>query len=88
MLTYPLGYDAAKKYPLVLGIHGGPVATSTWDFGTIEGGAGQILAAHGFLVLAAELPRQRQPGRRVSVRDRPARHQRARRATTWPASKR
>jgi len=51
VLTYPPGYDPAKKYPLVLVIHGGPVATSTWDFGTIEGALCQILAAHGDLVL-------------------------------------
>ncbi len=51
VLTYPTGYDATKKYPLVLVIHGGPVSTSTWDFGTIEGALCQILAARGYLVL-------------------------------------
>ncbi|HEY6234444.1 MAG TPA: prolyl oligopeptidase family serine peptidase, partial [Candidatus Elarobacter sp.] len=34
-----------------LDIHGGPVATSTWDFGSTEGILCQILAAHGYLVL-------------------------------------
>lgn len=51
VLTYPIGYQPGKKYPLVLDIHGGPVGTSTWDFGTIEGNICQVLAAHGFLVL-------------------------------------
>lgn len=51
VLTYPPGYQPGKKYPLVLVIHGGPVSTSTWDFGTIEGALCQILAAHGNLVL-------------------------------------
>jgi dipeptidyl aminopeptidase/acylaminoacyl peptidase len=51
VLTYPTNYEPGKKYPLILDIHGGPVSTSTWDFGTIEGELCQVLAAHGFLVL-------------------------------------
>jgi dipeptidyl aminopeptidase/acylaminoacyl peptidase len=51
VLTYPPGYQPGKKYPLVLDIHGGPVASSTWDFGTVEGALCQVLAAHGYLVL-------------------------------------
>ncbi len=51
VLTYPVGYQAGKKYPLVLDIHGGPVSTSTWNFGTIDGAICQVLAARGFLVL-------------------------------------
>ncbi len=51
VLTYPVGYVAGKKYPLILDIHGGPVSTSTADFGTIEGQLCQVLATHGFLVL-------------------------------------
>jgi dipeptidyl aminopeptidase/acylaminoacyl peptidase len=51
VLTYPPAYQAGKKYPLVLVIHGGPVSTSTWDFGTVEGALCQILAAHGYLAL-------------------------------------
>ncbi|HTD35586.1 MAG TPA: S9 family peptidase [Candidatus Elarobacter sp.] len=46
-LTYPANYAAGKQYPLVLVIHGGPVATSYRDFSTL----GQLLAAHGMLVL-------------------------------------
>ncbi len=51
VLTYPAGYVAGKKYPLILDIHGGPVSTSTVDFGTIEGQLCQVLATRGFFVL-------------------------------------
>ncbi|MEA2785596.1 MAG: hypothetical protein QOF71_1700 [Candidatus Eremiobacteraeota bacterium] len=47
VLTYPTNYAAGKQYPLVLVIHGGPVATSTRAFTSL----GQLLAAHGYLVL-------------------------------------
>jgi dipeptidyl aminopeptidase/acylaminoacyl peptidase len=47
VLTYPPNYTAGKQYPLVLVIHGGPVATSTRAFS----GLTQLLAAHGYLVL-------------------------------------
>ncbi|HEX3463723.1 MAG TPA: S9 family peptidase [Candidatus Elarobacter sp.] len=46
-LTYPTTYAAGKQYPLVLVIHGGPVATSYRDFS----GLPQLLAARGMLVL-------------------------------------
>jgi dipeptidyl aminopeptidase/acylaminoacyl peptidase len=51
VLTYPIGYQTGKKYPLVLIVHGGPVATSTWDVDPYEGQLVEILAAHGDLVL-------------------------------------
>ncbi|MDP9092611.1 MAG: hypothetical protein M3N95_06625, partial [Actinomycetota bacterium] len=47
VLTYPANYAAGKQYPLVLVIHGGPVASSTRTFSALS----QMLAAHGFLVL-------------------------------------
>jgi dipeptidyl aminopeptidase/acylaminoacyl peptidase len=47
VLTYPPNYVAGKQYPLVLLIHGGPIATSTRDFSSLA----QMLAAHGNLVL-------------------------------------
>ncbi len=47
VLTYPPNYAAGKQYPLVLVIHGGPVATSTRAFN----GLTQLLASHGYLVL-------------------------------------
>jgi dipeptidyl aminopeptidase/acylaminoacyl peptidase len=51
VLTYPTSYEAGKKYPLVLDIHGGPVSTSTWDFSGVDASNAEILATHGFLVL-------------------------------------
>jgi dipeptidyl aminopeptidase/acylaminoacyl peptidase len=52
VLTYPAGYVAGRKYPLVLDIHGGPVSTSTWDMSGLEGAElAQLLAAKGYLVL-------------------------------------
>jgi len=47
-LTYPLGYRAGKRYPLVLVIHGGPTfEASTRAFNPLV----QVLAAHGAFVL-------------------------------------
>ena len=45
-VTYPAGYDASKKYPLVLTIHGGPRGASTLAFSAFT----QYLAAQGFVV--------------------------------------
>ncbi len=51
VLTYPVGYTAGRKYPLVLDVHGGPVETATWDMAGLEGAElAQILAAKGYLV--------------------------------------
>jgi dipeptidyl aminopeptidase/acylaminoacyl peptidase len=46
VLTYPVGYRNAHRYPLVLVIHGGPEAASTVKFSALP----QLLAAAGFLV--------------------------------------
>lgn len=46
VLTYPVGYTAGRKYPLVLVIHGGPEAASTVNFAALP----QLFAAAGFLV--------------------------------------
>jgi dipeptidyl aminopeptidase/acylaminoacyl peptidase len=46
VLTYPVGYVAGKKYPLVLRIHGGPNEGSNTDFYDYI----QLVAAHGYLV--------------------------------------
>jgi dipeptidyl aminopeptidase/acylaminoacyl peptidase len=46
VLTYPLGYTAGKRYPLVLYIHGGPNSASIQSFTP----SSQILAAKGWLV--------------------------------------
>lgn len=46
VLVYPPGFDAAKKYPLVLWIHGGPTSASTEAFSSTP----QILAAQSYIV--------------------------------------
>ena len=45
-LTYPVGYQAGRKYPLVMVIHGGPMMASNVGFQRLA----QLLAASGFLV--------------------------------------
>ncbi len=46
VLTLPPGYEAGRRYPLVLMIHGGPMGVSTTGFDPL----GQMLAAKGWLV--------------------------------------
>ncbi len=46
VLTYPPGYVAGKKYPLVLRIHGGPNEGSNTDFYDYI----RLVSAHGYLV--------------------------------------
>ena len=50
VLTYPAGYVAGKKYPLVLQIHGGPNWASIEAFDTDYEGLSQLFAAHGYAV--------------------------------------
>jgi dipeptidyl aminopeptidase/acylaminoacyl peptidase len=45
-ITLPPGYDASKKYPLVLVIHGGPNSASIANFSSLN----QLLAARGYVV--------------------------------------
>ncbi len=47
-LTYPLDYQAGKKVPLILNIHGGPYGANTARYDART----QIFAAHGYAVLA------------------------------------
>jgi dipeptidyl aminopeptidase/acylaminoacyl peptidase len=46
LLTYPAGFDPARKYPLVLVVHGGPRAASLETFGS----QAQLMAAKGWVV--------------------------------------
>jgi len=46
ILTYPPNFDATKKYPLVLIIHGGPAAASLHSFSS----QAQLFAARGWVV--------------------------------------
>ncbi|MGA8532601.1 MAG: S9 family peptidase [Candidatus Tumulicola sp.] len=48
VLTYPPGYVAGKRYPMVLRIHGGPTETSEAMFEPFY----QLAAARGYLVFA------------------------------------
>lgn len=51
ILTYPNGYKAGKRYPLVVFSHGGPEAAATEGFDTGEvGPLRDLFAAHGYLV--------------------------------------
>jgi len=46
VVVYPPDFTPARKYPLVLVIHGGPQASSTLGFS----GLAQVFAAHGYVV--------------------------------------
>ena len=48
-LLKPPGFEPAKRYPLVLDIHGGPHSYHGYSFGHVQ----QCLASHGFLVAFA-----------------------------------
>ena len=50
VLTYPPDFSPAKKYPLVLQIHGGPNWGSVEAFDTDYPGLSQLFAAHGYVV--------------------------------------
>ena len=58
VLTYPTNYAAGKQYPLVLVIHGGPVATWTTRLQRAPADAGRARVPRA----AAELSRERQLG--------------------------
>jgi dipeptidyl aminopeptidase/acylaminoacyl peptidase len=47
VLYFPPGFEAGKKYPLVVFIHGGPTSSSTLSFSFWA----QVMAARGWLVL-------------------------------------
>lgn len=46
VLTYPVGFRAGQRYPLVLVVHGGPASASTVGFWSLPA----LLAAQGFVV--------------------------------------
>lgn len=46
ILTYPIGYTPGKKYPLVLRIHGGPQAATSFAYEPLR----QLFAARGYFV--------------------------------------
>jgi dipeptidyl aminopeptidase/acylaminoacyl peptidase len=46
VVTYPPDFDPARRYPLVLNIHGGPTSASKTSFSTLP----QLMAAEGWVV--------------------------------------
>ena len=50
LLIYPLDYDAGKRYPLVVQMHGGPDDSDKFSFGTGWAEYFQVLAAKGYAV--------------------------------------
>ncbi|MEE9393319.1 MAG: alpha/beta fold hydrolase [Planctomycetota bacterium] len=50
LLIYPIDYDAAKLYPLVIVAHGGPESHYSNGWNTHYSTWGQVLAARGYLV--------------------------------------
>ena len=48
VLTFPSDFDAARKYPLVLYIHGGPQSSSTMAFAPLA----SLMAARGWVVFS------------------------------------
>ncbi|MBL8265987.1 alpha/beta hydrolase family protein [Steroidobacter sp.] len=61
VLTYPPKFDAGRKYPLVLDLHGGPTGTSLDSFG----GFHQLLATQGWLVFRPNFRGSDNAGERV-----------------------
>ncbi len=51
ILTYPLGYQEGKSYPLILQLHGGPEGVSQHGFNTRAVYPVQLYAGAGFFVL-------------------------------------
>jgi dipeptidyl aminopeptidase/acylaminoacyl peptidase len=52
-LMFPKDFDPAKKYPLVVEVHGGPASAVTAQWGSRGGISAQALSAFGYFVLEA-----------------------------------
>lgn len=63
VVVTPPGYDASKKYPLVLYVHGGPRSASTTGFNFLP----QILAAQGWIVFMPNYRGSDNLGERVTL---------------------
>jgi len=50
LLIYPLDYEAGKRYPLILNVHGGPESHHSHGWLTSYSNLGQLAAARGFAV--------------------------------------
>jgi dipeptidyl aminopeptidase/acylaminoacyl peptidase len=51
VLTKPVGYEAGKRYPLAVLVHGGPEGVSLDGWNTRAGYPTQLFASHGYVVL-------------------------------------
>ncbi len=51
LLLYPLGYEAGKRYPLIVQMHGGPNDSDKFSFGVAWAEYVQVLTAKGYAVL-------------------------------------
>jgi len=51
LLLYPVGYEAGKKYPLIVNVHGGPSGAYFQSFMAGWGNFGQVWAGKGWLAL-------------------------------------
>jgi len=51
ILMKPVGYEAGKKYPLIVQLHGGPAAADMNSFSGSHGSYIHIFAANGYVVL-------------------------------------
>jgi dipeptidyl-peptidase 4 len=52
-ITYPLNYDASKKYPVLISIYGGPDAGTVWDTWSLNG-TQQFMAKEGLIQVAMD----------------------------------
>jgi dipeptidyl aminopeptidase/acylaminoacyl peptidase len=50
IIIYPVGYDASKKYPLIMYVHGGPEANHSNGWLTSYSTPGQIMAGKGYMI--------------------------------------
>ncbi len=50
LLIWPLGYEAGERYPLILGVHGGPEAHYSNGWLTSYALPGQVAAAEGYFM--------------------------------------
>ena len=51
LLTYPIGFAAGQKVPLMVSTHGGPAASDKFGFGAGTSTYLPVMAAHGYAVL-------------------------------------
>ena len=64
-LMLPKDYDPAKKYPLIVEVHGGPASAIGPQWGSRGGISAQALSARRIFCPAAQPARKLRPGRRV-----------------------